>query len=1097
MNSFQQLNTYSNIGVAYLDDRPYSISFSGTPANYSISVTEGNTHQANANVNITAMTSANNVSYSINLSTAPNVSVVWPTPLPSRVTATTANNVYTVSNISSPQVWQLLKRPTVIQSRDFANNYTYTSTITYPNTANTAQSNTFAWTTTVTMSNLAEISTPTTFVYDEDKVLGIGGYPQITDAETDGIYTLVITPNVTAAVESISSNVTVSNTFFNTTTKEFVITGLRNQVNQHLAGLTMRPGNDYDQTFRLTYQLTNPVSGLISVVNQTATIGNINTEISGNIATTRTYDQHSFGNLFATAAPVIQEQVTDAVYDVSLTLSSNIGIIAPGNSFTSFPGWTQGNLTYNFSGTRDQVNAMFPTLRFFAGKNQSGNATVTYSQSRNGVVQTLASNTFALNGTAVANITGGTTSVSTSEDTAIISPWNQFTINPHYSDSVGIYMFPTVSGTATNNKVWFNATTTGWTEPNSVTDARGIYKNYTAPAVTSEYATPGAQLANITLEMYPDADQNFDIVQLATFGGTQPGNVGGTTYAAVKSVTVTPHADATVTTALNYQENVFANLVATISDTDSRSGLTYSVTLEQLSPDPATTPGFFWINNVRQPRGANVALTTTKTFWNAWRKNYEPPLDYTGNITLRYTQTKNFTHAGVSGTVLQTSNVITLTNTVTNLGFMYLKTDTSQFGNIVAGSSTGPNGLDYINSINNTNLPAETKHAANISNPRGDNASFRANVGELAPLTFRNLFSMSSPYTEASSVFRIDDGAEYYANSTSVGGNVSPGLNQDRQYTVTIRDITNKVPDWYYNTSKTLTTETYLGVPVQVFAGNSTLIIGPSTDQQIGDYLRNLGMSCANVGLVKLQHTVTRTAFGNTVTLFSGNTCNIRIQPTPGQAYQGGSTIWGLTSETYDQHPYTTSVINSTLGNITSPFNGRVAGTQDYYLITSNVETAVNYINSFANTPSMYKIFANTTTVLRSNIFVNTTWNDGLAATANIASLVYDGNIGYLAANTADAFTQSTYSDWYLPSARDIQTITNNYIGASGSSYQPPYGTANSTIYHSSTHVNNNQIIRIQGGVPVFSTWSTEDASNLQFSNSGKAIPVRRANVEY
>ena len=1097
MNSFQELNTYANVGVAFQDDAPYSISFSGSPANYSISVTEGNTHQANANVNIVSLTSANNVSYTINLSTAPNVSVVWPTPLPSRCTSTTANNVYTISNISGPQAWTAIKNPTIRQTRDFANNYSYTSTLTYPNVANVAQSNTFSWTTTVTMSNLAEISTPSTFVYDEDRILGIGGYPQITDAETDGTYTLTITPNVTAAVELISSNIYVSNTFFNNSTKEFVITGSRNQVNQHLGNLTLRPGIDYAQTFGFTYQLRNPVSNLISVVTQVAQIGNVNTEISGNIANPRTYTQHSFGNLFATAAPVIQEDVADAVYDIALTLDSNIGIISPGNTFGTHPGWTQANLTYNFSGTRDQVNAVFPTLRFFAGRFQSGNATVNYTQSRNGQSQTLASNSFTLTGTAVANITGGTGSVSTSEDTAIISPWNQFTINPHYSDSVGIFLYTSQANTAVNNRVWFDTLDSEWATSFTSVNAFGIYKNFAAPATVSEYGTAGAQLANITLQMYPDADQNFDIVQLATFGGTQPGNVGGTTYTAVKPVTVTGHTDATVTTAYDYQENVFANLTATISDTDSRSGITYSMTLEQISPDPAINPGFFWINNVRQPRGANVALTTTKTLWNAWSKRYEPPLDYTGNITLRYTQRKNYYRDGLNVDVLQTSNVMTLTNTVTNLGFRYLKTDTTYFGNIdVSGS--GVNSLSVINSSSNANLPVATHHAANISNPRGDNASFRANVGELAPLSFRNLFTTTSPYTDASQIFRIEDGIDYYANASVFGGNASPGLNQDRQYTATITDQANKVPTWYYNTTHTLTTETYLGMPVQVFNANSTIILGPKTGHEINNFLRNLTVSCANVGLMKLRHTISRTAFGNTKTIFSGNTCNIRIQPTPGQDYAGGKTIWGLTSVTYDQHPYTESITLSTLGNITSPYYGRVSGTQDFYLITSNVAyTNGNLVGTYANVPAMYEYYGNIGSLnMKYATFVSTSWNDGLTATANLASVTYNSNVAYPAANVADAFTQNTYSDWYLPALREIQVITNNYVGEAGNSYQPPNGT---TRYWSSTHLNN-KVYLIQGGVPGYFNWQWTDSdpgNSIIFGNTGTAIPVRRVYIEY
>jgi hypothetical protein len=211
----------------------------------------------------------------------------------------------------------------------------------------------------------------------------------------------------------------------------------------------------------------------------------------------------------------------------------------------------------------------------------------------------------------------------------------------------------------------------------------------------------------------------------------------------------------------------------------------------------------------------------------------------------------------------------------------------------------------------------------------------------------------------------------------------------------------------------------------------------------------------------------------------------------------GGKTLWTLSNVTYDQHPYTESITLSTLGNITSPFNGRVAGTQDFYLVTSNVLLAnTTQVGTFAKVPSMYEVYANIGSInMRANTFITTTWTDGFVATANLATVTYNSNVAYPAANIADSFTQNTYSDWYLPAMSEIQTITNNYVGVSGNSYQPPYGQT----YRSSTHLNS-RVYAIENALPVVSRWQWTDANpgdSVIFTNNGTAIPVRRVYLQY
>ncbi len=1094
MNSLQDLNFYSNTGVAYTDDRAFAITFSNAvPVNQTVSVAEGQTHTIKTGTDITYLLSANSVTYTINVATVAGTTVTWPNALPSLVTVSNVAGVYTVSNISSATVWDQIKSPIVIMPRDRDTNWSYDCKIGYGGNANVK-----SWSTAVTVSGNPEISGVSTMGYIEDQAVGMSGTPQIIDTETTGTYSMTITPNTASAVRRITSNSTLGGSAtFNSSTRVLTITGTQTQANAHLQSLTLTPEPDYAQPFSFAYLLTNPVSGITSGVTQAISVINTDTDYT-NMDLTRYYTENSVDLLFATNLPQITESGT--TFSMSFRLYDALGVISLGESFSAPAGWNASTQTYTYTGTKAQCNTILSQMRFLPNKGQYGNSEIEYKEYIDGTLSR--TTTFAIQGSALANYISGGTGTFTVDENTRTNAWGQFTIAPHYSDNFAIAIQSQISGSTSTTMTWFETATAGWSTNGVWPNLDSIYKNYSAPSSVTAYLNNLAELATIYISLRLDNTTDFDLVQTLGIGSTYTGGSfsGGTTYTATRTVDITPYpTKSVVTNSYNYTENTFANLVLAVADNDVRSDITYTVDLGHVSPFiNSSNVGRFYVNNVAYAWGSNVSITATKAQLNQMQWKYDPSVDYTGNVTIKRSQTKVKGNVSVS----QGSNVLSVINTATNLEFMYPYTDTSYFGNIDI-SGGGPNSLSAINSASNANIPAAAKHAANISNPRGDNASFRANIGEFAPLSFRTIGTTTSPYTQAASIFRVDDGATLSANAVAFGGNVSNDVAKDltgRSYTVAVTDLNNHNPEWYYNTTQQLTTGTYLGMPVQVFTANSTVILGPDNGLEIGNFLRDLTIKGTETGLIKLSTTVTRTSNKGTRTLFSGNTCNIRIQPVPGATYQGGSTLWSGSSITYDGYPYTNPVNLSTLGNINSPYYGKVAGTQDFYLVTSNVSLGnVAYINSFANVPGVYEVYANTEINLRSNAYITTTWNNGLNNTANLATVQVNANVVYIAANTADSYENGGYSDWYLPGESEVLAMTSNYVGPGNALYQLPYQSGGTDIrYWSSTHLNSRIYLGVQALPQYFNwRWTGTDFNSILFGNNGTVVPVRRQYIEY
>jgi hypothetical protein len=235
--------------------------------------------------------------------------------------------------------------------------------------------------------NLLYLTNPTTFYYTEDGVnQRILNAPIITDTSYSGSdnYVLTITPSDVAAVGTLSSQGTGATVNFNNSTKVYTITGTRTEVNSHLENIFLTTQPDYADVFSLSYSVITPQLNTATKI-QSMICGSNDTEIT-NMNITRTYVANNSNILFANNTPFISDFDTrpDLVY--TIFLSSNLGQWElPTQNNPYIPGTLTGN--FSLSGTKAEINAAFPTIRFYPTVGVSTSGTFTYQQQKNSVTQ--------------------------------------------------------------------------------------------------------------------------------------------------------------------------------------------------------------------------------------------------------------------------------------------------------------------------------------------------------------------------------------------------------------------------------------------------------------------------------------------------------------------------------------------------------------------------------------------------------------------------------------------------------------------------------------------------------------------------------------
>jgi hypothetical protein len=331
MNSLQDLNFYSENTVPFGDDRPYSITFSSNIAsNANIITSEGVAFASNAGIDITeVISSPSDIVYTINVSSLANTTVAWPNPLPSGLTSNiTSPGVYNLYGVNGATVWNEVKAANISPPRDYSGTFYYTSTITYPNVANTLTSNTFSWTNQVQVLDIADLafsSNVANVIYNQYQQTTINPYVQIVDAEADGLFTMVITANGTSAINSMTSGGTGGTVSYDSGQRKYTISGVRSEVNSHLRSLYFNPEYNYISNFLMYYTLISPSGNQSDQKTQNLIIGNVYPVLTsaGNI----TYSQDTAFNLTNYPGfPDDSNWIPAPTYTLSITPNTTLAI---------------------------------------------------------------------------------------------------------------------------------------------------------------------------------------------------------------------------------------------------------------------------------------------------------------------------------------------------------------------------------------------------------------------------------------------------------------------------------------------------------------------------------------------------------------------------------------------------------------------------------------------------------------------------------------------------------------------------------------------------------------------------------------------------
>ena len=226
--------------------------------------------------------------------------------------------------------------------------------------------------------------------YNEDTAKTLLGLPTITDTSYDGsgTYTYTITPLSTSSVLTFSSTGTGGTSSFNSGTKVLSITGTRTQVNSHLSNVVYTPAADYVSNTTFYYKVITPRGGSATATKtQQILIGSQDTEIT-NMNITRTYLANQGNSIFSSNTPFISDADSNSpIYTIFLTCGFGqftVGSTTPAN-------------TYSYTGTKAEVNAIFPTITFYPNKGVYATGTFAYTQQKNGTTQV--SQTVSLVGT--------------------------------------------------------------------------------------------------------------------------------------------------------------------------------------------------------------------------------------------------------------------------------------------------------------------------------------------------------------------------------------------------------------------------------------------------------------------------------------------------------------------------------------------------------------------------------------------------------------------------------------------------------------------------------------------------------------------------
>ena len=403
MQNLSELNGYSTIPVTFNDNRTPGVTFDrAAPQNQNINVFEGTSHLVPIGINITEVIQYDtaNVKLKIDVSNLSGTTVTWATVPVDSTVVEVSSGVYQIDGINSEGIWQTVRQPSVNLPNTYFGTFVYTVTI-------IALGVEYSYTVTTNITEVEALTNPLEFVYTGGATETITNTPNVYDPGTSNVtWTVTVTPNITAAVTTLSSSGSAT-TSFNNTTKVYTITGTDTQINSDLNTLQLTSDINNDPDFILTYYATNDTNA--ETATKLQTLRSVNTVYLGGVRGVYYYAEDTLTAMQSSIAPLITDDSTDGSGTYTMQISALesaakfVNATASSTGISSYSGsisFNSGTGVLTITGTRSEINHILENgqMSFQAGADYASIYNVQYA------VTTAQSNTQTKYQQAVANI---------------------------------------------------------------------------------------------------------------------------------------------------------------------------------------------------------------------------------------------------------------------------------------------------------------------------------------------------------------------------------------------------------------------------------------------------------------------------------------------------------------------------------------------------------------------------------------------------------------------------------------------------------------------------------------------------------------------
>lgn len=222
-------------------------------------------------------------------------------------------------------------------------------------------------------------------VYGEDSTTLLTMTPKIVIGQSynSSSYTLNVQAISANTITSLSTTGSLGTSVWSANV--LTLTGNATTINSRLDTLTMISSIGYTGNITLNYLLTTPS---LTTSTQSQLIRNNATVLkNGNILSNRSYIGNNSSTIFSDTSPYIDDTGTtySSNYEIRLSAKGNDNVVH--GEFGSSANASLFSSNISITGTKDYINSILPTVKYFPDLSQTGNVQYRYEQLKNGIIQ--------------------------------------------------------------------------------------------------------------------------------------------------------------------------------------------------------------------------------------------------------------------------------------------------------------------------------------------------------------------------------------------------------------------------------------------------------------------------------------------------------------------------------------------------------------------------------------------------------------------------------------------------------------------------------------------------------------------------------------